>query len=149
MERQSEFDFSTRGHRLRCLERVQFPSGQHGNRRVSGNAIKTVLRAIDDCIGSDESWVISIDRLISQTQLSRSTIKTAIAVLGDWLVLSVSSRHELLNGNPVQLPSRFRIVWSNLPDFLPVADSVKEQPRTPQIVESERVSAPTEPGGSV
>lgn len=142
---QQSFDFSQRGHQLRLLDRVQLPSCRHGSRQVSGAACKAVLKAIDSCIGLDPCWQMAIARLMEICQLSRATVNTALAVLARERVVEITHLHQRVDGNLVQLPSRYRIVWSNLADFDRPAVSPVETPRAPEVVATVRESS-TEPG---
>lgn len=125
---QKELDFSSRGERLRLLSRCRLPTSRS----------KAVLQAIDDAIGSDSSWCISIARIVERTGLSRRTVQRGIDDLEELLVVEVSSRFEKNGGSVVRLPSRFRIVWSNLVDFDPRRVIVEETSDGPVEIERPR-----------
>lgn len=111
MEVQKRFDFSRRGGQLQILERVRlpFPASR-----------KAVLKAIDDAIGKDSEWTISLARMARAAGLSKGTVSKAVADLASLNLIDVQDRYRrTAEGGVERLPSTFRIVWSNLPDFIP------------------------------
>lgn len=118
---QHQIDFSKRGQQLRILRRVSLPpadgprlaDGSPGS-RVRPASLLATLQAIDDCIGSETEWNISIARLVQASGLSRRTVQRAIHGLLTLQVITVTDRYR--NGR--QCSSRFRIGWANLLDFV-------------------------------
>jgi hypothetical protein len=125
---QPEFDFSSRGERLRLLSRCRLPNSRS----------KAVLQALDDAIGKDGSWCVSLARIVERTGLSRRTVQRAIDDLEELVLVEVSSRYSRTGEAVVRLPSRFRIVWSNLADFDPRAFIVEETADGPVEIERPR-----------
>lgn len=149
MADQLTLDFK-RGEQLGLLARISFGTGnKHNSRPISNSALKTVLKAVDDCIGSTQTeWVIPIARLMDITGLSKATVSAAIGWLADKSLLIVTVRHQVVEGRAVELPHKFRIVWPNVMDFEPARNEVVETQRAPAIVETEMGSLTMRRGSS-
>lgn len=130
----------TRHQQLTALRMVKIPSGKAYNRQVRGATAKTVLKAIDSTINKNPSYWIPIPELVESTGLSESTVSAAIAVLKELSILNVTHRYEVKGKKRKQLPSRYQIVWSNLPDFIP--DKITEGEPVAVIVEGDEAPAP-------
>ena len=126
--KQKELDFSTRGERLRLLSRCQLPTSR----------AKAVLQAIDDAIGSDDSWCISLQRIQQRTGLSRRTVQRGIDDLEALFLIEVNHRFSKTGATVVRLPSRFRIGWANLVDYDPAAAVIEKTNEGPVEVETPR-----------
>lgn len=130
METQKRFDFTVRGGQLQLLERARLPFP--GTRMA-------VLRAIDDVIGQAAEWVISIDRLIVAGGWSRSTVTRAIGDLVRADIIDVTDRYRKHpDGGVERLPGLFRIVWSNLADFVPEVAAEPEPGPSAVLIERRR-----------
>lgn len=136
---QRKFDWTVRGDRLRMLEKVRLPLAAS---RMS------VLRAIDDCIGKDPAWTIPISRLATSTNLSRATVSRSIGDLARLGVIDVEDNFRKKSGGVgvQRLPSRFRVIWSNLVDFVP-GQSDAELAADPELMTVRRGFQAEESGG--
>ncbi len=119
--------YGSRHQQLTLLRQIKLPSGKAHNRPVRGATIKNVLKTIDAIINKNPSYWIPISDLIESSGLSESTISSAIAVLKERAILNVTHRYKVKGDKREQLPSRYQIVWSNLPDFIP-AKVVEDEP---------------------
>lgn len=140
--KQQTIDWSKRGHQLRMLAKVAFQSQQWKTRRVSGHTLGVVLQRIDDCIGTDDCWNISIDRLAESAHMHRATASLAVAVLAHLQVIDVGDRKITVDGRVTTLPSTFRIVWSNVQDFVQDSPVVSTTPRV-SITTTRRCDTPS------
>jgi hypothetical protein len=71
-----------RGVQLRMVREVPLPTICLTDRgTVGGASLRSVLCKIDDCIGGNASWRISIGHLAEKTNLSPSTIRRAVTAL--------------------------------------------------------------------
>lgn len=132
--------YGSRHQQLTLLRQIKLPSKKAHNRPVRGATAKNVLKAIDATINKNASYWIPISDLVESTGLSESTVSSAVAVLKELVIIDVTHRYEVRGNKRKQLPSRFRIIWSNLPDFVP-AKVVEDEP-LPVIVEGDE---PTQP----
>ena len=108
-KRQTSFDYSMRGHRLRLLNRIVLPTMAS----TSPAAMTAVLAALDDHARDDPTCRLRVATIAQDKKLGERSIYRALAALESL---------GLLERTYTGRSSRYRIIWSRVADFDPKTD---------------------------
>ncbi len=127
--RQTSFDYTMRGHRLRLIKRIVLPAVKG----TSASSLKNVLTAIDDHSRDKDSCRLNIATIAQDRGMGQRSVYRALAALEDL---------GLIDRKYTGRSSRLRINWSCVLDFDPHEQSETTSPMADQPCHRGRPAMP-------